>query len=185
MASKQTVCLCTPQRYAPDWDEQRQRHRRACEERGFVLLEPDCPGQSAAEDFHFWMEAVRRCDILVGDMNNFRGWEPDSGACFVLGAGYIWGKKTYLYLDDLRSCAEKFTEEKYRDEQAEQIDITAPENQKKGTVSQGWRDREGIVLENGPLNLMMSAHAPLVEGGFAETLERIQADARGGESRCL
>ena len=163
MASKQTICLCTPQRYAPDWEQQRQRYQRACEARGFALLEPACAGQRVEDDFHSWMETVRRCDILVGDMNNFRGWEPDSGACFVLGAGYVWGKKIYLYLDD----------------------ITAPENQNKGTVSKGWRDKEGIVLENGPLNLMMSAHAPMVEGGFEEALERIQQDEEGGAHRCL
>ena len=185
MASKQTICLCTPQRYAPDWEQQRQRYQRACEARGFALLEPACAGQRVEDDFHSWMETVRRCDILVGDMNNFRGWEPDSGACFVLGAGYVWGKKIYLYLDDLRSCAENFTEEKYQDEPGEQIDITAPENQNKGTVSKGWRDKEGIVLENGPLNLMMSAHAPMVEGGFEEALERIQQDEEGGAHRCL
>ncbi|MBC3516094.1 nucleoside 2-deoxyribosyltransferase [Neobittarella massiliensis] len=173
------VCLCTPQRYAPNWEAQLAACRDACREQGFLLLEAPLGGTDNSADFTALMDAVRGCDLLIADMNNFRGWEPDSGACFALGAGYVWGKKIYLYLDDLRSCVEKFTEEKYPDQDREQMDITDPQNQKKGTVSKGWRDRDGIVLENGPLNLMMSAHGIMVQGGFADALRRAKQDLEG------
>ena len=72
--------------------------------------------------------------------------------------GYIWGKKIYVYLDDLRSCGEKFTEETYLDEQGRR------------------RDKDGLTLEGGPLNLMISGHATMVEGTFRDALLRAKED---------
>ena len=39
-----------------------------------------------------------------------------------------------------------------------------------------WRDEQGAFFESGCMNLMVSGHAVIVEGGFERALERAEKD---------
>ena len=45
-------------------------------------------------------ELIRKCDIVIANLNSFRGFEPDSGTCFEVGFATALGKKIYVYLYD-------------------------------------------------------------------------------------
>ncbi|WP_059003155.1 nucleoside 2-deoxyribosyltransferase [Bittarella massiliensis (ex Durand et al. 2017)] len=166
MNKKPKVYIAGPECFFPNSEEIFAANKAICEELGFepsVAADYDFSGCKTKQDtakviFEKNIESIKNCDLIVADMNNFRGWEPDSGTSFEIGVGYIWGKKIYVYLDDLRSCGEKFTEETYLDEQGRR------------------RDKDGLTLEGGPLNLMISGHATMVEGTFRDALLRAKED---------
>ena len=130
MNKKPKVYIAGPECFFPNSEEIFAANKAICEELGFepsVAADYDFSSCKTKRDtakviFEKNIESIKNCDLIVADMNNFRGWEPDSGTSFEIGAGYIWGKKIYVYLDDLRGCGEKFTEETYLVEQGRRRD---------------------------------------------------------------
>jgi nucleoside 2-deoxyribosyltransferase len=50
---------------------------------------------------------IRECDVILANLNQFRGVEPDSGTIWELGYGYAFGKKIIGYDNNRETLAEK------------------------------------------------------------------------------
>lgn len=151
--------------FRPDWGEYGPLLREKCAAYGFEGLSPmdnepfdnlDGPGR-AAMIFYLNEGLIREADIVMADLNPFRGHEPDSGTVFECGFGYALGKKVYGYISDGRSMREKL-----------EPGIDA----RTGTFT------DGMTVENFdlPLNLMLSVPLTVVVGGPEECLARIKVD---------
>ncbi len=114
--------------------------------------------QAAAKQIFFNnINYINTCDLIIANLNNFRGWEPDGGTSFELGYGYSQGKKLYGFMDDTRPCYEKYIGSIHKD----------------GTY---WRDDNGAFFESGACNLMLSGPSTIVEGTLEDALIRAKAD---------
>lgn len=87
---------------------------------------------------------IDQADIVIANLNPFRGAEPDSGTCFEVGYAHAKGKQIYGYVSDGRAMREKI----------------------------GENDAAGFAVENFglPLNLMLCGAARIVAGDFAAAL---------------
>ncbi|WP_248928806.1 nucleoside 2-deoxyribosyltransferase [Paenibacillus hamazuiensis] len=100
---------------------------------------------------------IRVADILIADLNPFRGYEPDSGTVFECGLGYALNKKLYGFISDGRTMYDK---------------LAHAINPQTGTF------KDGMAVENFglPLNLMLSIPVHLVVGSLEECLKRVRSD---------
>jgi nucleoside 2-deoxyribosyltransferase len=82
---------------------------------------------------------IRRADVVLANLNDFRGHEPDSGTAFEVGFAAALGKPVWAYLDDDRPLVA----------------------QVGGPV-----DAQGLLVEDFglPRNLMLACAATLVRG---------------------
>lgn len=151
--------------FRPNALEYRDQLRRLCEQYGFESVVPvdkepidDLePEEKAMKIFYANEGLIRSADLIVADLNPFRGLEPDSGTVFECGFGYALGKRLYGYISDGRSMFDKLRPG---------IDDTT------GTYS------DGMTVENFglPLNLMLSVPVKLVVGTFEDCLKRARED---------
>jgi len=106
------------------------------------------------------------CDIVIGDVNCFRGGEPESGTIFELGLGFAKGKKLYSFARDYRNVIHRYPVAFFNDD----------ETQTRG----GMRllDEHGFwYAEAGtPGNLMYTVPTKMVEGNFEDCLKVLRAD---------
>ena len=133
--------------FAPDAVQRGARMKMMCAERGFIGLYPfDNEADTASDIFAGNCALIDQADIVIANLNPFRGDEPDSGTCFEVGYAFAKGKTVYAYLSDGRTMREKL----------------------------GEADRDGFAVENfgKPLNLMLAGAATVVEGGFSQALAR-------------
>lgn len=54
---------------------------------------------------------LSRCDIIMANLNPFRGLEPDSGTVYEVGYGAALGKEVYAYASDRRPMIERVREQ--------------------------------------------------------------------------
>lgn len=100
---------------------------------------------------------IDRCDIVIANLNSFRGMEADSGTVWECGYAYAKGKKVYAYIDSKRDYKEQFLTLK------EENDI--------------YYDEMDRVVEdfNHPLNLMIACSVlEIFEGSFEDVLKSIK-----------
>lgn len=85
------------------------------------------------------LEMIRSADVVLANLNAFRGAEPDSGTCFEAGFAVALGKTVIGYLADGRALKDKVS------------------------------DADGALVEDFalPLNLMLAMSCPLVVGDLA------------------
>lgn len=175
MKKKPIVYLAGFECFLPNGKELAKEAVSCCKELGFepisaVLGTEDDPTidttnklQAAKQIFKNCINHINECDIFIANLNNFRGWEPDSGTCFALGYAYTQGKKLYAYMDDTRPCYEKYIGSIHYD----------------GSF---WRDDLGAFFESGACNLMMSGPAKVIEGTIKDTLLVIKEDLEKEEA---
>lgn len=118
-----------------------KKHKEECEKFGFEGLYPldnVCSTSKEIADGNFGL--IDKCDVVIANMNPFRGKEPDSGTCCEIGYAIAKGKRVICYMADTRSMVDKY-----------------------GTV-----DENGMAIEDfgHPLNLMIAEKADIVEGDF-------------------
>lgn len=131
--------------FAADAVRRGAQMKRACAERGFIGLYPlDNEASDPKEIFTGNLELIEQCDILIANLNSFRGAEPDSGTCFEVGYAYAKGKRIYGYLEDCHTMREKL----------------------------GERDSDGFTVENFDMavNLMLGCSAVIVQGKLEDCL---------------
>ena len=111
----------------------------------------------AAAIFEGNVKLVRKADIIIANLNPFRGHEPDSGTVFECGLGFAWDKKLYGYVSDGRTIAEKLLFESDRE---------------TGLY------KDGMQVENFglPINLMLSIPVTIIEGVLEDALLRARQD---------
>lgn len=164
------VYLAGHERYAPDAAERYAAMKAVCDEAGFYAVVPtdsaagvpeyhgDDPYAQAYHTFLRQQQHVRDCDILVADLNDFHGWEPDSDTSFECGMAFqLGGKKLYGYMDDTRRMIER-------------VPNLGPDRE--------YRDACGCNAENFdyPLNIMFASSMTIVQGGYREALQRVRQD---------
>ena len=135
-----------------------------CKKYGYIGLYPldnivdfSQPKQTIAQEIFFANKAmIEKADILIANLNSFRGKEPDSGTVWECGYGFGLGKQVYGYVDSLKEYKSIFSKE----------ETTI----KNGTVY----DLNKMVVEDFGyrLNLMLSCSVTkLVEGGFEDVVK--------------
>ena len=65
------------------------------------------------------IKLIETCDIVMANLNPFRGLEPDSGTVYEVGYAAALGKKVYAYASDLRPMLERVREKQMLAEDAE------------------------------------------------------------------
>ena len=139
--------------------------KQTCLRYGFEGLYPldnsvptDLSSQAAAQ----WIYAanlalIRRADLLVANLNNFRGYEPDSGTCFEIGFAAALGKPTWAYLSGAQTL----------------VKLVPHQRNPRGDCI----DADGYLVEDFGLarNLMLACSTQIVHGDIEACLARIVA----------
>ncbi|MBA3033434.1 MAG: nucleoside 2-deoxyribosyltransferase [Gammaproteobacteria bacterium] len=159
------VYLAGPDVFRPDVVEWAASARAICRRYGYEPLMPIDHGETeATKIYQANIDLIRKAQIVVANLNPFRGSEPDSGTCFEIGYALALGKKVSGYVSKLESLQSRVN----RIEQADN----------ERTV-----DGTGMAIENFnlPLNLMLAVPAQIVEGGLEECLKALRGHISVGE----
>lgn len=164
---KPVVYLAGPERYDANAVERYAQMKALCAQHGLYAVVPtdEVPGIPRAETGDPYTDAyltflrqqqhVRDCDILLADLNDFHGWEPDSDTAFECGMAFQLGKRMYGYMERTLRMIDR-------------IPNRGPEAE--------YRDQCGCNAEDFeyPINLMFAASMPIFEAGeFASALEQM------------
>lgn len=142
--------------FAPDAVRRGSKMKMICAEHGFIGLYPlDNEAEDVQAIFRGNCALIDQADLVIANMNPFRGDEPDSGTAFEVGYAFAKGKRVILYLDDARPMRDRL----------------------------GPADADGFAVEDFglPVNLMLACAAQIVNGGFADAVRfaAAQTGARG------
>ena len=152
------VYLAGPDVFRPDVVEWAASARTICRRYGYEPLMPTDHGETeASKIYQANIDLIRKAQIVVANLNPFRGSEPDSGTCFEIGYALALGKKVSGYVSKLESLRSRVN----RIEQAD---------------SERTVDGTGMAIENFklPLNLMLAVPVQIVEGGLEECLKALR-----------
>lgn len=162
------IYLALPERYSADGKDFCDRLSAYCREKGLHPLTPftkmsaptpesEDPLAAAYQTFLNNQQNVRNCDVILGNLNDFHGWEPESDTSFECGMGFQLGKKLYGYMSDTTIMRER-------------VPNRGPNYE--------WRDLCECNTENFnyPLNLMFSSSMPILEGDAYAAIDRIADD---------
>ncbi len=156
------IYLAGPDVFRPDVLEWAESARDTCLRYGYDPLIPIDHGETLAPKiFQANLDLIRKAQIVVANLNPFRGAEPDSGTCFELGYALALDKKVAGYVDRMEP-------------------LLARVNRLEGAARDRVHDNQGMVIENFglPLNLMMAVPAMIVEGGLEECLKQLRGGNR-------
>lgn len=153
--------------FRPDAAEEGRRLKALCSEYGFQGIFPldkdikPLPSRSATAQaiFEGNVRLVRQADLIIANLNPFRGQEPDAGTVFECGLAYALGKPLYAHLLDARTMEDKLRED---------------------TDSDTGLYRDGMSIEafGLPVNLMLGVPAAIAEGTLEDALKLAAADFR-------
>jgi nucleoside 2-deoxyribosyltransferase len=136
-----------------------------CEKYGFEGLYPldnivdfSQKKQKIAHDiYNANVAMIDKADIVIANLNTFRGKEADSGTVWECGYAYAKGKSVYGYMSSKRDYIQTFTNTK----------------EINGFVV----DEDEKIIEDfaHPINLMIACSVKeIVEGQFEDVLKKIQ-----------
>ncbi|NPA65907.1 MAG: nucleoside 2-deoxyribosyltransferase [Epsilonproteobacteria bacterium] len=145
-----------------------KRYCALCEQYGYKGLYPldnvvdfSQPKKKIAQDiFEANIKMIQECDIIIANLNPFRGKEADSGTVWECGYGYGLGKKVYGYMQDTRSYLERFDKKELKEENG-----------------MFW-DQKNMFVEDFdlPINLMIACSVEkIVQGSFEDVLRMVRA----------
>lgn len=106
---------------------------------------------SQQEIFELNIGHLNNCDILMANVNPYRGYEPDSGTAYEIGYAFAKGLPVYMYRQDMRSMAQ---------------------------ILGGTTDKDGFRVEDfdSPLNLMLACSGKTIQGEVEDCLKAMLAD---------
>jgi nucleoside 2-deoxyribosyltransferase len=159
------IYLAGPDVFRPDARAWVADARALCRRHGFEPLTPlDHDETEAPRIFQANLDLIRKADIVVANLNAFRGAEPDSGTCCEVGYALALDKRVCGYIDRLEPLRDRLRRQGYTD-------------------AAGHCDTQGLTIENFglPLNLMLAVPARIVAGGLEACLVALRggADADG------
>lgn len=165
--AKLKVYMAGPDVFLYNWKEVFEVNKSLLVAHGFIPLSPmeDEPGLEVDERglptsiYRGNVAKIRRCDLVLANINDFRGGCIDDGTAFEIGAATILGKDIYGYRTDMRMMTQRL---------AVLSASTRPHDGQGMTV-------EGFGL---PVNLMIGLSVTLVHGGFKEAVERAATDMK-------
>ncbi|AZY50708.1 nucleoside 2-deoxyribosyltransferase [Bordetella avium] len=142
-----------------------ERLKALCREHGYEGLYPldnQAPAHLAGQALADWIyrqnvTLIRRADLVMANLNRFRGAEPDSGTAFEVGYAVALGKPVWAYTDETHPLVQQVPGQRAADGR--------------------WVDAQGYTVEDFglPLNLMLACGARYVQGDARACLRRIAA----------
>lgn len=126
---------------------------------GVEKIQTDNPYVWAGNVFDNYQQQVRNCDIIIANLNDYRGYEVNNDVGFECGMGFELGKKLYGYMDDAGPLIGRVPH--------------------LGAARE-FRDQSGSNVENFnyPANLMFACSMDIREGSFAQVLPLIAEDLK-------
>ena len=116
--------------------------------------------QTAQKIFEANVNLIKNCDIVIANLNDFRGKEADSGTVWECGYASALGKDVYAYMDNTDTYINRFEEnEKHLDEEVNML-----------------VDKQNKIIEDFdlPINLMLACSIKkIIQGDFEEVLKVI------------
>lgn len=153
--------LAGPDVFYPDATQRAIAHKALCRRYGFTPLHPiDQPNLSADSIYETNLEMLVEADLVLANLNPFRGPEVDSGTAFEVGFAVARGKPVIGYFGTVSS-------------QKERVEcLCGPLREENGL----WFDRDGNLVENFglPLNLMLAKSCQCVVGDLEAALQAAQ-----------
>jgi len=155
-----TIFLSGPQRYDKDAGQLYEHMKSICSRYGLIGVSPldglqdlsgiEDPYRRAVMQFNHYQSLLKTCDIFLGDLQDYHGWEPLNDTAFESGVAWRLGKRCYCSMPDARTMRARIP-------------------------NRGGLDVAGNIVENFdfPINLMFSASMPILEGDFASVIEQI------------
>ncbi len=146
--------------FRPDALEFAEKSRALCRQFGFEALTPlDNPETDPKSIYEANIALIRKAQIVVANLNPFRGAEPDSGTVFELGYALALGKKVFGYVASEETCLERV-----RRLMGVEEGIGCP------------TDSHGMAVEDFGLthNLMLAVPVQIVVGGLEDCLRAIR-----------
>jgi len=150
--------LAGPDVFRPDALAWAETARALCRAHGVEALIPlDGNAADAVGIYQQNIAMIHAADVVLANLNAFRGAEPDSGTCFEVGFALALGKRVIGYVAE---CIDTTTQVARWQAQ----DLTARDGR--------LFDRDGQQVEHFglPLNLMLAVPATIVEGDLAAAL---------------
>ncbi len=164
------IYFAGPDVFRPDVVAWAEEVRALCRAAGHQALIPlDNEASNAADICAANLDMIRRADMVVANVDPFRGLEPDSGTAFELGFASALGLPVIAYFADARSLVEK---------------VAAAQHRPLLRTASGLRDADGFAVEDFglPLNLMLAVSARLVVGDVRAALATLEGFAVLDES---
>ncbi|MVW78680.1 nucleoside 2-deoxyribosyltransferase [Bordetella sp. 02P26C-1] len=128
---------------------------------GWYPLDNSAPEHLSGRALAQWIyeanvDLIRRADLVMANMNPFRGHEPDSGTAFEVGYAIALDKPVFVYLDEAQSLVQRIAVDQ-RDDPPRHVDAA------------------GYAVEDFGLNLnlMLACSATVVVGDAEQCLVRI------------
>ena len=156
------IYLAGPDVFRPDAEAWANSARELCRQHGIEALTPldhcETEPQKICERN---LELIRKAQMVVANLNPFRGAEPDSGTVFELGYGYALGKKVWGYVASGETLLER---------------VARLDGQSVHDGEPHRTDAQGQMIENFglPLNLMLAMSAQIVTGDLASCIAAIR-----------
>ena len=166
------IYLAGPDVFRPEATAWADAVRELCRQHGVEALTPLDHSETLPHKIcEGNLELIRKAQIVVANLNPFRGAEPDSGTAFELGYALALGKKLWGYVERGDTVVER----------VRRLDA------KVSITGSGPRDAQGWVIEDFalPVNLMLAMSAQIVVGDLADCLNAIRprrADVEAGKS---
>ncbi|OHC70541.1 MAG: nucleoside 2-deoxyribosyltransferase [Rhodocyclales bacterium RIFCSPLOWO2_02_FULL_63_24] len=154
--------LAGPDVFRPDAIQWAEQVRALCREEGHEALIPlDGDQASAVDIYRSNLRLIGAADLVLANLNPFRGAEPDSGTCVEIGYALALGKPVIGYADSLVPLRHRM--------------------HAVGPDADGlYRDAKGWIVEDFglALNLMLSVPVQMEQGGIEAALRVLRQRQR-------
>lgn len=143
-----------------------KKYVKLCEEYGFIGLYPldnivnfNQEKRKIAQDIYIAnVKLINQCDIVIANLNSFRGKEADSGTVWECGYATALGKKVYGYMSENKNYIDTFSKDETK------------------IINNNIHDLENRLIENFDynINLMIACSIEkMVFGGFEDCLKEL------------
>lgn len=160
----QKIYIAGPDVFERDSIKIGEEYIKLCEKYGYIgcypldnVIDFNQQKRKIAQDiFQANEKLIDECDIVIANLNSFRGKEADSGTVWECGYAYAKGKKVYGYIETQTQYIQQF-------------------KSKKEENGMFWDEKDRFIEDfDYPINLMIACSTiDIVEGGFEEVLKLI------------
>ena len=168
-SDRPVVYFCDFDRYDPTAADKYAEVKRLLDKYGFDAIVPtdaapgveeietDDPYARAYNEFDSYQQHVRNCDIILADLNDFYGYEPNADVSFECGMAFQLNKKMYAFMDDIGRMLDR-------------VPNKGEEN--------GCKDINDMGVENfdAPVNLMFGSSYRFLDGSLEDVIRKMAED---------
>ncbi len=160
------IYIAGPDVFEPDSIEIGEKYAQICKNYGYEGMYPldnvidfnQDKKKIALDIFEANVELIKQADIVVANLNPFRGKEADSGTIWECGYAYGLGKEVVGYMDSTLAYPEQFVEEE------------------KTLSGDFYVDKDGRMIEDFdyPINLMIACSVTkILKGSFEDAIKAL------------